>query len=178
LIARLMLQPADLLLLDEPTNDLDIASLEVLEDSLTEFTGAMVLVTHDRFLLDRLSSTLLALDGEGGTEFFAELAQWESANAAKKPKAAKAGSGGAAAKSAEPTKKKLSYLETREWEQIEGRVEETENRLTAAHHALEDPAIVSDAVKLVEAAAHLDKVQAEVDALYERWAELGAKLGQ
>ena len=66
LIARLMLQPADLLILDEPTNDLDIASLEVLEESLSEFSGALVLVTHDRFMLDRIATELLALDGKGG----------------------------------------------------------------------------------------------------------------
>src|SRR6202012_3925658 len=83
-IARLMLQPADVLLLDEPTNDLDIPTLDVLENNLADFPGALVLVTHDRFMLDRLSTTLLAIDGNGGAEFFAELAQWEQANASKK----------------------------------------------------------------------------------------------
>jgi ATP-binding cassette subfamily F protein uup len=77
LIARLMLRPADLLLLDEPTNDLDINSLEVLETSMTEFSGAMVLVTHDRYLLDRVSDQILELDGKGNARFFADLAQWE-----------------------------------------------------------------------------------------------------
>lgn len=79
LIARLMLQPADLLILDEPTNDLDIPTLDVLEDSLLEFTGALVLVTHDRWLLDRISTRLLALDGMGRAEWFADYAQWEAA---------------------------------------------------------------------------------------------------
>src|SRR6185436_13757216 len=78
-IARLMLAPADLLLLDEPTNDLDIPTLEVLEESLNEFPGAIVLVTHDRFLLDRVSTALLALDGAGGAGWFADCAQWEAA---------------------------------------------------------------------------------------------------
>ena len=64
-IARLMVQPADLLLLDEPTNDLDIPTLEVLEESLLDFPGALVLVSHDRYLLDRVSTVLLGLDGEG-----------------------------------------------------------------------------------------------------------------
>src|SRR5205823_7069391 len=68
LIARLMLRPADVLILDEPTNDLDIATLDVLESSLEEFTGAIVLVTHDRYLLDRLSSEILALDGKGSAQ--------------------------------------------------------------------------------------------------------------
>ena len=78
LIARLMLQPADLLLLDEPTNDLDIPTLDVLENSLLEFPGALVLVTHDRWLLDRVSTILMALDGAGHAEWFADYAQWES----------------------------------------------------------------------------------------------------
>ena len=72
LIARLMLKPADLLLLDEPTNDLDIPSLEVLEQSMMEFPGALVLVTHDRYLLDRVSREILALDGKGNADFFAD----------------------------------------------------------------------------------------------------------
>ena len=79
LIARLMLQPADLLLLDEPTNDLDIPTLEVLEESLLEFPGALVLVTHDRYLLDRVSTTVLGLDGDGGAQMFADYSQWEQA---------------------------------------------------------------------------------------------------
>ncbi|HEU5021553.1 MAG TPA: ABC-F family ATP-binding cassette domain-containing protein [Bryobacteraceae bacterium] len=175
-IARLMLQPADILILDEPTNDLDIPTLEVLESNLGDFPGALVLVTHDRFLLDRLTSTLLALDGEGGAEFFAELAQWEQANAAKKMKAVKAAP--VAAKGAEPAKKKLSYMEAREWEQIEGKIEEAEAGLAAARGALEDPSIVADPGKLTEAAARLDAAQAEVDRLYERWSELSVKAGR
>ena len=76
LIARLMRQPADILLLDEPTNDLDIPSLDVLEESLCEFPGALVLVTHDRFLLDRVCNLVLGFDGEGRTEYFADYEQW------------------------------------------------------------------------------------------------------
>ncbi|MFA6584456.1 MAG: ABC-F family ATP-binding cassette domain-containing protein, partial [Elusimicrobiaceae bacterium] len=77
LIARLMLQPADVLLLDEPTNDLDLNSLEVLEESLAEFPGALVLVTHDRYLMDRVCGRILALDGRGKANFYADLSQWE-----------------------------------------------------------------------------------------------------
>src|SRR5207245_3831644 len=77
LIARLMLEPADLLLLDEPTNDLDIATLEVLEESLLEYKGALVLVTHDRYMLDRVATTVLGLDGQGNAAGFADYSQWE-----------------------------------------------------------------------------------------------------
>ena len=77
LIAKLMLEPADVLLLDEPTNDLDIPTLEILEDNLLEFPGALVLVTHDRYLLNRVASTVLGLDGEGHIGKFADYAQWE-----------------------------------------------------------------------------------------------------
>ena len=94
-----MLEPADVLLLDEPTNDLDIPTLEVLEESLLEFPGALVLVTHDRYLLDRVSTRLLALDGRGGVVPYADYAQWESgagggreaAPSAARPRAAASG---------------------------------------------------------------------------------------
>jgi ABC transport system ATP-binding/permease protein len=171
-IARLMLQPADVLLLDEPTNDLDIPTLEVLESNLLDFPGAIVLVTHDRFLLDRLSKAVLAMDGDGGVEFFAELAQWEQANAAKKapPKAATRDKRDTA-----PPKKKLTYLETREWEQIEHKVAQAEEVLEAKRQQLELPEVVSDPARLTRAAAEIDLAQEEVDTLYARWAELEAK---
>src|SRR5437764_4948299 len=87
LIARLMREPADVLILDEPTNDLDIPTLEVLEDSLAEFDGGLVLVTHDRFMLERVSTVILALDGAGGTATFADYTQWEAARIAPPPPA-------------------------------------------------------------------------------------------
>ena len=77
LIAQLMLQPADVLLLDEPTNDLDIPTLEILEESLLEFRGSLVLVTHDRYMLDRVSTIVLGLNGHGGADSFADYSQWE-----------------------------------------------------------------------------------------------------
>jgi ATP-binding cassette subfamily F protein uup len=173
-IARLMLQPADILLLDEPTNDLDIPTLEVLEDNLLEFPGAIVLVTHDRFLLDRLSKAILAMDGAGSVEFFAELAQWEQANAAKKAPA-KAASRDTRDASSNAPKKKLTYLETREWEQIEEKVARAEEVLEEKRQQLERPDVVSDPARLTQAAAEIDAAQDEVDTLYARWAELETK---
>jgi len=87
LIAQLMLQPADVLLLDEPTNDLDIPTLEILEESLIEFRGSLVLVTHDRYMLDRVSNIVLGLDGRGGAESFGDYLQWETWQAERKQEA-------------------------------------------------------------------------------------------
>ena len=134
LIARLMLQPADLLLLDEPTNDLDIPTLDVLEDSLLEFTGALVLVTHDRWLLNRVSSRLLALDGTGRAEWFADYDQWESAQGRNAAEDRTSQSSKERSTPGERSKRKgLSYKEQKEWDQIEAKILEAEARVAACH---------------------------------------------
>ena len=174
LIARLMLQPADLLLMDEPTNDLDIPTLEVLEDSLTEFPGALVLVTHDRYLLDRVSTAVMGLDGQGGTQIFADYWQCEQAQLTRKqPKPEKQA---AAPKSAPAAgKKRLSYLEAREWEQMEARILEAETELDAIRAEMQSAEVVSDGVRLQSCYQRLQSAEAAVHALYARWAELEAK---
>lgn len=181
LIAQLMLQPADVLLLDEPTNDLDIPTLDILEESLLEFRGSLVLVTHDRYMLDRVSTMVLGLDGQGGAGLFADYSQWESwleerkelanSNARSRERVA------VETENAEtsPAKKKLSYLEAREYDSIEQRVAAAENILHAKREQLEDPAIVSDGPRLMAAHAALEQAQAEVDALYARWTQLENK---
>src|SRR5207253_940114 len=78
-VAQLMLRPADVLFLDEPTNDVDIPALEVLEDSLAEFPGALVLVSHDRELMDRLCTEVIGLDGRGGAALYGSISQWLAA---------------------------------------------------------------------------------------------------
>jgi ABC transport system ATP-binding/permease protein len=172
LIARLMLQPADLLLMDEPTNDLDIPTLEVLEDSLTEFPGALVLVTHDRYLLDRVSTAVLGLDGQGDAVMYADYSQWEQAQFAPKAKVEKAAPI-APPKSA--AKKKLSYLEAREWEQMESRILEAEQEAEAIRAEMQSPEVVSDGPRLQSCYARLQEAEARVAALYDRWAELEEK---
>ncbi|MEO8593361.1 MAG: ABC-F family ATP-binding cassette domain-containing protein [Candidatus Solibacter sp.] len=176
LIARLMLQPADLLLLDEPTNDLDIPTLEVLEDSLTEFAGALVLVTHDRYLLDRVSTAVLGLDGRGATQMYADYWQWEQAGM-RQPEPGKAAKqeNGSTAKSA-PVKKKLSYLEAREWEQMEVKIMEAEQAAEAIRTEMQSPEVVSDGPRLQACFGRLQPAEHLVHQLYERWAELEAKL--
>jgi ATP-binding cassette subfamily F protein uup len=166
LIARLMRQSADLLLLDEPTNDLDLQSLEVLENSLADFPGALVLVTHDRWLLDRVSKSILALDGNGGSNFYAELSQWESWKESQ-PKEG-------AAPAAPAPRPALSPEESKELGSMESKIKNAEEKLAAAKAALEDPAIATDAGKLAERQAAVDAAQVKADALYRRWEELEA----
>jgi ATP-binding cassette subfamily F protein uup len=189
-----MLEPADLLLLDEPTNDLDIATLEILEESLLEYTGALVLVTHDRYMLDRVSTIVLGLDGRGGAERFADYSQWEreagggrgAAGEEIVPASIVPGQTGKAVASAAPAsgpasanggKKKLSYLEAREYAGIEAAVEAAEDRLQAAREMLEDPAVAIDAARLTAALAEMEAAQESADSLYARWAELTEKAG-
>ena len=174
LVARLMLEPADVLMLDEPTNDLDIPTLEVLEESLLEFSGAIVLVTHDRYLLDRVSTTLLALDGRGGVVPYADYMQWEIGQRAPSPRS-EAKRVKAAATSADKPKK-LGYREKREWEQMEAHILEAEQRLDACREAAADPAVASDHVALGERMRALDAAQSAVNDLYIRWAELEEKV--
>ncbi|HEX9111733.1 MAG TPA: ABC-F family ATP-binding cassette domain-containing protein [Terriglobales bacterium] len=181
LIAQLMLQPADVLLLDEPTNDLDIPTLEILEESLLEFPGSLVLVTHDRYMLDRVSTIVLGLDGNGAAESFADYLQWESWQASRERLSeAKVDARvpvPAQAKPQAPVKKKLSYMEAREYAGIEQRIAEAGEIVQTRRAELEDPAIATDAQRLLSAQAGLEEAQKSLDALYRRWAELEEKNG-
>ena len=182
LIARLMLQPADVLILDEPTNDLDIPTLEILEESLLEFPGALILVTHDRYLLDRVTNSVLGLDGLGNSAFFADYLQWE----AWRHQDTRAKSGvpeseteqtTVSAPSLSPPRKKLSYLEQREFDGIEARIKESEASLRAAEQRIEAQEVVTDPEALIAALADIEKAKADHDAIYERWIELMEKTG-
>jgi ATP-binding cassette subfamily F protein uup len=191
-IARLMQEPADLLILDEPTNDLDIPTLDVLEESLAAFEGGMVLVTHDRFMLDRIATTIVALDGQGGVETFADYAQWEANRASAPLGSAPLGSmplgsmplGSMPLTLPSPRRgegerrgrsRRLGYLEQREWDGMEAAILEAETALEACRQAAEDPGIASDPAALQARYAALEAARAEVDRLYARWAELEAK---
>jgi ABC transport system ATP-binding/permease protein len=185
LIAQLMLQPADVLLLDEPTNDLDIATLEILEESLLEFRGSLVLVTHDRYMLDRVSTIVLGLDGDGGAESFADYRQWEAWQEEQKRAGKVTGAARRVARTvataagvsgpASTARKKLAYLESREYLTIEKRIAQAEQVLQAKRAQLEDPAIGSDGPRLLAAHVEMETAQKAVDELYARWAELEAK---
>ena len=176
LLARLMLQPADILLLDEPTNDLDIPSLDVLEESLSEFPGALVLVTHDRYLLDRLCTHILGFDGQGNIAYCADCEQWlewvaestqQQEQAIKKelPTSAAPTPG-----KAQPGK--LSYMEQREYDQMEERILTAEAELAALQERMADPALAADAASLEECWQRQQELSTTVDRLYQRWGEL------
>jgi ATP-binding cassette subfamily F protein uup len=175
-IARLMREPADLLILDEPTNDLDIPTLDVLEESLITFEGGLVLVTHDRFMLDRVATGIVALDGRGGAETFADYAQWELAPRLQTPHPALSpeGRGGESA-SPRTRSKRLGYLEQRELDAMQAAIVEAETAREMCRRAAEDPGIASDPAGLQARYAALEDARAEVDRLYARWAELEAK---
>ncbi|MFP5285935.1 MAG: ATP-binding cassette domain-containing protein, partial [Thermoanaerobaculia bacterium] len=175
LLARLMLQPADLLILDEPTNDLDIPTLEVLEESLQEFPGALVLVTHDRYLLESVSTLILALDGKGNAEYFADYPQWEERRQQPEPAAKPAAPKPSPAPAKAPSKK-LSYKDKLEWEAMEAKILEAEDALAAAQAAVEDPAVATNPAELQARCEALEASRGEVERLYARWAELEEKL--
>ena len=182
LIAQLMLQSADVLLLDEPTNDLDIPTLEILEESLLEFRGALILVTHDRYMLDRVSTVVLGLDGLGDVERFADYSQWEVWQRTRKAKksektAAPARPAAAPQKPAQTngTKAKLSHTESRELASLEKKIAKAEEELRAKRAVLEDSEIVTDASRLHAAYVQAEDAQRSVDALYARWAILEKK---
>ena len=172
LIAKLMLEPADILFLDEPTNDLDIQTLEVIEDSLLEFTGAVVIISHDRCLMDRVCTQILGLGNENEQQFFADYSQWEIASAqATKPKESQKVQ---ASTSSSPTisTKKLSYKEQKELEGMEKNIMNAELEIESLQKKLEEPAIAADAQKSLELYSLLGKAQHKLETLFVRWETL------
>jgi ABC transport system ATP-binding/permease protein len=183
LIAQLMLQEADVLLLDEPTNDLDIPTLEILEESLLEFRGALVLVTHDRYMIDRVATVIFGLDGFGSAEIFADYSQWDSWQRSQPKRLSKSSARtsdahkGATQTMVAKPKKKLSFAEAREYETIESRIAEAEQTLRNQCELLQDRALGNDAARLRETALRVEETQKAVDDLYARWADLEQKKG-
>jgi len=172
LIARLMRQPADILLLDEPTNDLDIPSLNVLEESLLEFPGALVLVTHDRYLLEKICERVLGFDGNGHTQYFADYSQWLTwLNKDIQ-------SGKITEKKNRPTGKekkksnKLSYMDQREYDSIEAKILPLEERLEELETLLADPEVVADHDLVGKYWNEQQKLRDTMEQLYDRWQEL------
>jgi ATP-binding cassette subfamily F protein uup len=177
LIARLMLRPADVLLLDEPTNDLDLSTLEVLEDSLREFPGALVLVTHDRALLDRVCTEVIGLDGRGTARGFADYRQWLAAQEKDEKSAAAEPGPPRPVRAAREKARRLSYQEQREWDTIEERILAAEEAVAARRQEVEASGGGGDHVKLQLACQALQEAEQAVEDLYARWQELETKRG-
>lgn len=174
LIARLMLETADVLLLDEPTNDIDIPTLEILEQSLSEFPGAIVLISHDRMFLNNLCHNLLFLDGQGGSTYFADISQCLDAfsmqNKVQKSRSELVETKKTRKRPARPGK--MSYKNQLELETMEGNIEKAENIVADLKHEMNRPEVMSNAQKLQDLCARLSEAEDHVQKLYERWDEL------
>ena len=169
LIAEIMLTPADLLLLDEPTNDLDIPSLEVLEQGLLEFPGAVIIVSHDRFLLDRVATGILYFDGKGNALPYADQAQCLKQDLPEKKKKKSSGSTREKPKN-KPVK--FSFKDKFELEQIEPMILAGEEKVTKLETSMADPLVMSNPEELAKVCTELQKAQEHVEKLYARWEEL------
>jgi ATP-binding cassette subfamily F protein uup len=177
LIAKLMLRPANILILDEPTNDLDMATLAVLEECLSDFDGAVILVSHDRFFLGQVCNQILAFPVLGGDLVsFADLDQWEQWHSeqlksrvapSKSTSSPAGGTSGAPAK-----KKKLSYKDQRDLDTMEERIAAAEAKLAKATAESALPENSSNAVTLARLSKEMADAQEELDNLYVRWGEL------
>ncbi len=177
MIARFMLQPADVLIVDEPTNDLDIPTRETLEESFKEFPGALILVTHDRYMLDTVCTEFVGLDDKGAHGHFATYAQWESwlvhQQQGHNQESNSFRTGKGAAGKSKP--KKLSYKEQKEYEGMERGILAAETACGVCRVKVEDPTVASDHLRLQKAYDALKEAERKVERLYARWAELEAK---
>jgi ATP-binding cassette subfamily F protein uup len=190
MIASLMLSPANVLVLDEPTNDLDLRTLDVLEEALKAFDGAVLLVTHDRYFLDNVTTELIAFHTRSGEEGritkMVGLEQWELWHATQTAPAdpppsrnaapASVNAPAASAAAAPRKKKKLSFNEQRDFDTVEARILEAESKLAALTEESGRPDVVSNHTRLVALTTEMAAARAEVDRLYARWAELEALL--
>ncbi len=180
LLARLMLAGANVLVLDEPTNDLDLPTLEVLEQQLVSFQGSLIVVTHDRWFLDRVVEEIYAFEGGGVIRHYPGnysyyLEQKAAARETERAAQERLRSAQRAESPAPPKRQGLHYLEKKELETIEERIAAAEAELATARGRLEDPAIASDQAALAEAYAQVRAGEQAVADLYGRWEELEAK---
>jgi ATP-binding cassette subfamily F protein uup len=174
-----MLEEAEILVLDEPTNDLDVQSLEVLEAALTDFNGAVVLISHDRFFMDQVVHELFYLDGTGSIEHFADYWQLEGSlqNPDSRKKAADKADIASASKSSEKSDKakRLSYKEVRELEEMEALIHKLEAELASLQAEVINPVHATNAKKLMEISSQIESLQTKIEQKYQRWNELEAR---
>ena len=174
LIADLMRQSADILLLDEPTNDLDIPSLQVLEESLLEFPGSVVLVTHDRYLLNRVCDVVLGFDGQGHVTAFADYEQWYRYLHDQEKKTPKATST-PQQKQVQNIAGRLSYLDQREFDSMEETILAAEEQEQQILKIMENPENASDSELLEKSWKDIEETRERIKQLYARWDELETK---
>jgi len=175
LIADLMRRPADILMLDEPTNDLDIPSLQVLEESILDFPGAVVLVTHDRYLMNRVCDGVLGFCGQGRVIYFSDYEQWHTAcRVSDKPE--KKVPAGKKAKKEKKTPGRLSYMDQREYDGMEERIQQAEEEEQELLRIMDDPATATHPEKLADCWEKLEDIRRTIHKLYTRWDELEGKL--
>ncbi len=171
LLAKIMAEECDILVFDEPTNDLDIATLETLQESFESFPGAIVLITHDRYLLERSASSVLGLQSGEGV-LYGSYAQWEDARAVTSTKSSERKRAEKAVDSTSKAATKLSYKDARELSMIENSISLAEEKLAAIKQQLDSGEFACNAQKLSELCDALAAQQADVDSLYERWQSL------
>ncbi|MDE2272079.1 MAG: ATP-binding cassette domain-containing protein [Xanthomonadaceae bacterium] len=177
LLARLFAQPSNLLVMDEPTNDLDVETLELLEELLLDYRGTLLLVSHDRAFLDNVVSSTLVLEGNGRIgEYVGGYTDWLRQRPVEEPTAPAARAPVAKTASSPATaKRKLSFKDQRTLEQLPGRIEELEREIAARTAAMNDPAFFQqNGSAIVEANQSLAALQGELDTAYAHWAELDA----
>jgi ATP-binding cassette subfamily F protein uup len=169
ILANLMLEPCDVLLLDEPTNDLDILSLEVLEQSIQEFAGAVIIVSHDRYLMDRVCHKILYLDPVSGTGFFKDFNQILSRSKALQEPVQKKAQKNTPKKEVQKEKLSFSYKDKYELEHIEERILEGEARVQELTEKVQEPEAIRDPALMTEICSQLEKAESKVQELYARW---------
>ncbi|WP_133948238.1 ATP-binding cassette domain-containing protein [Rhodanobacter sp. TND4FH1] len=176
LLAKLFAQPSNLLVMDEPTNDLDVETLELLEELLTDYQGTLLLVSHDRAFLDNVVSSTLVLEGEGQIgEYVGGYTDWLRQRPAPRsaPSAGKTSAAAPVAPAPAAPKVKRSFKEQRELEQLPKQIEQLETAIAAHGEAMNDPAFFKqDAATITRANEAVAALQAELDAAYARWSEL------
>jgi len=176
LMAMMLREPVDVLMLDEPTNDLDIESIEVLEQALIEFPGAVVLITHDRHMLDRACTDLIGLHGDGRWGNYGSVVQWQAAQEENvNEQAASVTPGKTRSKKEQRSRSGLTYQEKQEWEGMEERILAAENEVTSLQAELTDPIVATDHERLEVAYEAHRAAQHKLDMLFARWEELEQK---
>jgi ABC transport system ATP-binding/permease protein len=183
LLARLFTKTANLIVMDEPTNDLDLETLELLEEKLVNYDGTLLLVSHDRAFLDNVVTSVLVLDGSGTVqEFVGGYSDWLEYSGKQAAVVAAAKKEPEAAKSAKPAvietpakKKKLSYKEQQELDKLPAVIETLETKQAELNETMNSADFYKqDQVAINAVLADLAKTQKDLEQAYQRWEELDA----